>query len=63
MPETNTRKIVKRLKAEGWRGVEGGNHSKFTHPDRPGVLVVVPRHTEVSSGVARSIAKSAGWKS
>jgi predicted RNA binding protein YcfA (HicA-like mRNA interferase family) len=59
--ETNTRKIVARLQREGWIAVHGGKHDKFEHPDRPGLLIVVPRHREQSPGVARSIAKAAGW--
>lgn len=62
MPQvkTNTRKIVARLKREGWENHGGGNHDVYRHPNKPG-MIVVPRHREVSSGVARSIAKSAGW--
>jgi predicted RNA binding protein YcfA (HicA-like mRNA interferase family) len=59
--ETNTRKIVGRLRAEGWIAVAGGKHDKFEHPDRPGVLLIVPRHKTQSRGVARSIARLAGW--
>jgi 3-deoxy-D-manno-octulosonic-acid transferase len=59
--KTNTRKIVARSEREGWVKDAGGKHDKFTHSARPGVLIVVPRHKEQSSGVARSIAKSAGW--
>lgn len=59
--ETNSRKITQRLLREGWVLKEGGRHSKFTHADRPGALIVVPRHASVSPGVARSIAKDAGW--
>jgi predicted RNA binding protein YcfA (HicA-like mRNA interferase family) len=59
--ETNTRKIVRRLKRDGWVEVRGGKHAKFEHPDRPGALITVPRHKEQSAGVARSIAKAAGW--
>ena len=59
--ETSTRKIIQRLSSEGWVLEEGGSHKKFTHPNRPGILIVVPRHTETSVGVARSIAKAAGW--
>jgi predicted RNA binding protein YcfA (HicA-like mRNA interferase family) len=63
--ETNTRKIVARLERDGWvkdaGGKAGGKHDKCTHPARPGVLIVVPRHKEQSPGVARSIARSAGW--
>jgi predicted RNA binding protein YcfA (HicA-like mRNA interferase family) len=59
--ETNTRKIVRRLKREGWINIGGGEHDNFEHPQRPAVLIQVPRHKEVSPGVARSIAKLAGW--
>lgn len=59
--ETNTRKIVARLEQEGWCRVAGGRHDKFEHPDHPGVLMVVPRHREQSPGVARAIARLAGW--
>lgn len=59
--ETNTRKIVARLLREGWVSVGGAKHEQFTNPNRPGVLIVVPRHREQYIGTARSIAKSAGW--
>jgi predicted RNA binding protein YcfA (HicA-like mRNA interferase family) len=59
--ETNTRKVVARLLREGWRKLHGGNHDKFEHPARSGVLLIVPRHRELSPGVARDIAKKAGW--
>jgi predicted RNA binding protein YcfA (HicA-like mRNA interferase family) len=58
--ETNTRKILARLQQEGWRNVGGGKHDRFEHPERPG-MIIVPRHKEQSPGVARSIAKLAGW--
>jgi predicted RNA binding protein YcfA (HicA-like mRNA interferase family) len=60
--ETNTRKITRRLKQEGWILVHGGKHDKYEHPDRPGVLITVPRHKQVSPKVARSIARDALWK-
>ena len=60
--ETNTRKIIARLERDGWLKATGGKHDKYTHPGKPGVLIVVPRHREQSLGVARSIAKSAGWE-
>ena len=59
--ETNTRKIVARLQAEGWVDVGGSKHDKFEHANRPDVLIIVPRHKLLSPGVARSIAKLAGW--
>ena len=55
--ETNTRKIVARLEREGWRNVGGGRHDKFERPEKPELLMIVPRHREVSFGVARDIAK------
>jgi predicted RNA binding protein YcfA (HicA-like mRNA interferase family) len=60
--ETKTRLIIRRLKRDGWVGIHGGAHDKFEHPDKPGVLIIVPRHSEVSPGVARSIARLAGWE-
>jgi hypothetical protein len=41
--------------------VEGDKHGKYRHPNRPGVLIMVPRHHELSPGVAREIAKLAWW--
>lgn len=60
MIETNTRKIIDRLKADGWVNLGGAKHDKFEHPDRT-EMMIVPRHKEQSIGVARSIAKLAGW--
>jgi predicted RNA binding protein YcfA (HicA-like mRNA interferase family) len=60
--ELNPRKIITRLTAEGWENIGGGNHDRFTHGDRPGVMVIVPRHRkDLPIGTARSIAKQAGW--
>lgn len=61
IPETNTRKITQRLEREGWFRKEGGEHAIYKHPAVPGVRIVVPRHRELSPGVARAIAKLAGW--
>lgn len=60
--ETNTRKIVARLKAEGWVDVGGGKHDKFEHDGRPDLVIIVPRHKQLSPSVARSIARLAGWQ-
>ncbi|WP_342359256.1 type II toxin-antitoxin system HicA family toxin [Terrarubrum flagellatum] len=61
MVETDTRKIVVRLRREGWINIGGGKHDRFVNDQRPGVQIVVPRHRAQSPGVARSIAKIAGW--
>ena len=58
--EDDRRKIVARLEAEGWTNAGGGEHDNFVkHGQRK---IQVPRHKTVTPGVARSIAKAAGWK-
>ncbi len=59
--ETHTRKIIARLERDGRLNIGGGNHDKFEHANRPDVLVILPRHRELSPGVARDIARKAGW--
>ncbi len=41
--ESNTRRIVARLERDGWQKEAGGRHD-FKHSNRPGELIVVPRH-------------------
>ena len=60
-PETNTRKVVARLERDGWQDAGGTRHDKYEHPGQPGKLIIVPRHPSLSTGVARQIAKDAGW--
>ena len=59
--ETNTRKIIERLKQDGWTNIGGGGHDRFIHEGRPEMMIPVPGHRELSPGTARSIAKAAGW--
>ena len=59
--ETNRAKVVARLEREGWEGRHGGEHDVYKHLSRPGIRITVPRHRTLSIGVARSIAKAAGW--
>ena len=61
-PEANRTKVITRLEREGWVGRRGGEHDVYKHPAKPG-RIVVPRHRVFSPGVARSIAKVAGWES
>jgi predicted RNA binding protein YcfA (HicA-like mRNA interferase family) len=58
--ETDRRKIVARLVREGWQNRGGGEHDVYKHPDKPG-RIIVPRHRTLSPGVARAVAKVAGW--
>ena len=59
--ETSTRKIISRLENEGWTIEHGTEHDIFRNPNFPQTRLVVPRHRELSPGVARDIAKKAGW--
>lgn len=56
----NRTEVVRWLEAEGWLNEGGGKHDLFRHPGRKGAIIV-PRHRRLSPGVARSIAKAAGW--
>jgi predicted RNA binding protein YcfA (HicA-like mRNA interferase family) len=58
--ERDSRKIVKRLDAEGWELVSTkGSHHKFR---KNGQTVIVPHpKKDLPVGTARSIAKMAGW--
>jgi len=58
--ETNRNKIVSRLLRESWELTRhGGGHDVFRHAKKG--VVIVPRHRVLSPGVARSIARAAGW--
>lgn len=58
--ETNAAKVIKRLKEEGWAfDRHGAAHDIYRHPEKG--FVQVPRHRQLSAGVAGSIAKKAGW--
>ena len=58
--ETDGRKVIKRLKSEGWtfRGAKGSHHQFEKGKLR--VTVVHPRK-DMSIGTARAIARAAGW--
>ncbi|HEY8162068.1 MAG TPA: type II toxin-antitoxin system HicA family toxin [Methylocystis sp.] len=60
-PEVERAKIIARLEREGWVSEGGAKHDKFAHPDKRGVKIMVPRHKTLTPGVARNIAKAAGW--
>jgi hypothetical protein len=57
--ETNTAKIKARLEREGWEMIGGTKHDKYRKAGHSAIMV--PRHRTVTPGVARSIAKAAGW--
>lgn len=58
--ETRRNKVAARLARDGWQARHGGGHDVYKHPTRPG-RIILPRHRTLSPGVARAIAKQAGW--
>jgi predicted RNA binding protein YcfA (HicA-like mRNA interferase family) len=59
--ETNRARILQRLEADGWIFVRhGADHDIYRHPGKPGAIHL-PCHRTLSPGVARSIARAAGW--
>ena len=59
--ETKTEKIKHRLEQDGWYLTRhGSDHDIYRHPGIKGIITL-PRHKTVSPGVARSIARKAGW--
>lgn len=58
--ESDSRKIVKRLKDEGFELVSvRGSHHKFRKGDK---TIIVPHpKKDLPEGTARAIAKQAGW--
>lgn len=59
-PEIDRYKVVQRLKGEDWVDEGGKNYDKYT---KLGMTcpILLPRHKTLSIGVARSVAKAAGW--
>jgi predicted RNA binding protein YcfA (HicA-like mRNA interferase family) len=59
--ETNTRKIIARLERDGWIDDKGAKHHKYVHPDKPNLVIIFSRSGTQSTGVAKDIARKAGW--
>ena len=60
-PIDSARPIKSQTLPGTWVGRHGGDHDVYKHPARPG-RIIVPRHRSLSPGVARAIAKAAGWR-
>lgn len=60
--DANRADIITRLTSDGWMlARSGGGHDVYRHPAHPETPIIVPRHRTLSPGVARQIAKTAGW--
>ena len=60
--ERNSRKILARLKAEGWQliGIERSHHKLRQKVSGKTIIVPHPKK-DLPTGTARAIAKHAGW--
>ena len=58
----NKREQVKLLKQNGWEITPGSRHDLATNPNRPGVKIPIPRHTEPNKYTIEGILKAAGLK-
>lgn len=61
IPETDRGKVVARLQREGWILARHGAEHDIYKSVPPLGAISVPRHRALSAGVARQIAKAAGW--
>ena len=61
--ETNSRKLIQRLKNDGWILVRiRGDHQNFKHPRRPELITVPHPKKDLPLGTVRGIYKKAGWR-
>ena len=59
----NSRELIKTLKKEGWEiSRVKGDHHKFKHPTKSGVVTVQHPVKDLTRFVVDSIFKQAGWK-
>lgn len=58
----NKRELVKLLKQNGWEITPGSRYDLATNPNRPGVKIPIPRHTEPNKYTIEGILKAAGLK-
>lgn len=60
--ERNSRKILARLKQDGWTIVSvEGSHHKLAHPRHKHKIILVHPKKDLPIGTARQIHKAAGW--
>lgn len=56
------RDLIQKLKKAGWEISSGAKHDMATHPNKPGLKIPIPRHTEINEYTAKQILKEAGLK-
>jgi predicted RNA binding protein YcfA (HicA-like mRNA interferase family) len=59
----NTRDVIARLLADGWREVRNGpgDHVQYKHSNKPGRVTIDRGAKEQTTGTLRSIYRQAGW--
>lgn len=61
--ETNSRKLIALLKADGWVHVGTvGDHWHFKHPTKPGRVTVPHPVKDLRTATVLSIHRQAGWR-
>lgn len=59
----DTRKVMARLRREGWIGRKGkGDHVNFTKPGSPHLITIDAGEKEVKKPIYRRISELAGWE-
>jgi predicted RNA binding protein YcfA (HicA-like mRNA interferase family) len=56
------KELLSKLKKEGWEITNGAKHDMAKHPNKPGIKIPIPRHTEINEYTANQILKEAGIK-
>jgi len=57
------KELKRKLVAAGWVIKEGARHEQATHPDKPGLKVLIHRHTgDIPTGTLNNILKATGLK-
>ena len=61
--ETNSRKLIALLEADGWVLVATkGDHRQYRHPERPGRVTVPHPVKDLKKGTVLSIYRQVGWR-
>lgn len=57
------REVDRRLRADGWivKRKGPGDHTQYSHPEKPGKVTVDTGVREIPTGTLRSIFRQAGW--
>jgi predicted RNA binding protein YcfA (HicA-like mRNA interferase family) len=59
---TDSKEVIRRLKADGWEVAARGSHRQFKHPAKSGRVTVPHPRKDIPHGTLLSIMKQAGWR-